>query len=300
MNISTCLPTLLRVAVMSLVTTAVTAQSSGNRAPVLIGTPQPQAVADVLYGFKPWSYDADGDVVQFSIVNKPAWASFSTVSGELTGIPSAGNAGAYSNIVISAHDGTVKTSLPAFSIQVTAAASNRAPILFGRPQTQAVVGLDFRFKPVTYDTDGDRLVFSILNRPAWASFNTATGELTGNPAAGDVGVYPNVIISVTDGVAARSLPAFSILVMHTVGSATVMWVAPTHNTDGSLLIDLAGYRVHYGVAGTLTNVVDVASANATSYEIVGLNAGTWHFAVAAYNTLGTEGDLSGIVSKAIP
>ena len=59
------------------------------------------------------------------------------------------------------------------------------------------------------------------------------------------------MISVSDGTASASLPAFSLAVLQVAtGTATVSWTPPTTNTDGSALTDLAGYRVAYGRAAT--------------------------------------------------
>jgi hypothetical protein len=54
----------------------------------------------------------------FSVTNKPAWATFSIVTGLLSGTPGAVNIGTYSNILISASDGTARAALPAFSVSV--------------------------------------------------------------------------------------------------------------------------------------------------------------------------------------
>ena len=78
------------------------------------------------------------------------------------------------------------------------------------------------------------------------------------------------------------------------------WSAPTANTDGSALTDLAGYRVYYGTSpGTLSLSVDVPSAGAVAYLVQGLQTGTWYFAVAAYTNTGLESTHSSVVSKTI-
>jgi hypothetical protein len=88
-------------------------------------------------------------------------------------------------------------------------------------------------------------------------------------------------------------PASSIVTITgdavTTGSATLDWVAPTLNTNGTPLTNLAGYRILYGTnPSALTNVITITSASTTSYEISNLNAGTWYFTIEAYNTDGTD------------
>ena len=125
--------------------------------------------------------------------------------------------------------------------------------------------------------------------------------LSGTPAPGDVGSYGNILISVSDGVASAALAPFSISVTQTAnGSATLNWNAPTLNTDGTPLTNLAGFHIYYGAsAGNLNQSVQIANPGLTSYVLSGLAAGTWYFSVNAYTTSGTESALSSIASAAI-
>lgn len=85
-----------------------------------------------------------------------------------------------------------------------------------------------------------------------------------------------------------------------LGSASLSWVAPTQNVDGSALTDLRGFRILYGTnANALSRVIDVTSPSASSYVVEGLAAATWYFGVKAYTTAGKESAVSNIVSKAI-
>lgn len=73
------------------------------------------------------------------------------------------------------------------------------------------------------------------------------------------------------------------------GKVTLAWTAPTTNTNGSALTNLAGYRIRYGTSATsLSQSTQVANAGATGHVVQGLALGTWYFSVAAYNTAGTE------------
>ncbi|MEW6003368.1 MAG: fibronectin type III domain-containing protein [Nitrospirota bacterium] len=81
-------------------------------------------------------------------------------------------------------------------------------------------------------------------------------------------------------------------------SATLGWEAPTTNADGSLLTDLAGYKIYYGtVSGNYTAVIDVG--NIRQYKVKDLEPGTYYFAVTAYDTARNESDYSNEVSKTI-
>jgi hypothetical protein len=229
------------------------------------------------------------------------WASFSTATGSLTGTPTKTEVGSYSNIAISVASGTQKSALQAFTVTVM----NQPPPLTisGTPPSSVNVGAAYAFTPsASGGASGATLTFSIQNKPAWASFNSGTGALTGTPAAAYAGTYSNVVISVSDGTNSASLPAFSITVNQVSnGTATLNWTSVTQNTDGSPLSDLAGYHVRYGTSKTsLSNVVTVSSSSGTTYVVSNLSSGTWYFAVTAYASDGSESALSNIGSKTIP
>jgi len=84
------------------------------------------------------------------------------------------------------------------------------------------------------------------------------------------------------------------------GAVTLMWVAPTDNTNGTPVTDLAGYHIHYGTnPENLTQVIDLASTSTTEYEVSGLAPGTYYFAISAYTTEGTESAESDVGYKTI-
>jgi hypothetical protein len=274
--------------------------ATANRAPVISGSPVTSVSAGQAYSFTPSASDPDGNTLGFSIQNRPTWATFSTTTGRLSGSPTASNVGTYSNVVISVSDGKTSASLAAFSI-VVKAASNAAPVISGSPARSINAGSGYSFRPTASDANGDALTFSIANRPAWATFSTSTGQLSGTPSSAQVGSYSNIVISVSDGKTSTSLSAFSIAVVDvSSGAATLSWAPPTQNTDGTTLTNLAGYRIHYGTSSsTLSQTVQIANPGATSYMIENLSPGTYYFAVKAFTSSGTESAISNLASKSI-
>jgi len=84
------------------------------------------------------------------------------------------------------------------------------------------------------------------------------------------------------------------------GSATLSWTAPTKNADGSPIMGLAGYHIYYGTdPNHFTQTVRIIGAGTTKYVVNGLSAGTYYFAVSAYNASGQESAKSNIASKSI-
>lgn len=179
--------------------------------------------------------------------------------------------------------------------------TNGSPTISGTPSTSLRVGEAYSFQPNASDPDGDPLTFSIQNRPAWATFSSATGRLSGTPSAGDVGQFSNVRITVSDGRAQASLGAFTIAVNQiAMGSVTLSWVPPTTNVDGSPATDLAGYRIYYGrSAGTLDQTVVISNAGTTRYVLDNLSPATWYFSMTTYNNTGIESPRSTTVSRTL-
>ncbi len=276
-------------------------QTPGGDTPSISGTPPTTVIVGNAYSFTPTASDPGGDPLTFSVMNLPPWASFSANTGQLSGTPTNEAVGTYADILISVSNGSASASLPAFAIQVDTA-TQPPPVIGGTPPSSVAAGTAYAFTPTASDPDGGSLTFSVTNLPSWANFSSSTGELSGTPTSANVGVFRDILISVSDGSASASLAAFSITVTQPAsGSATLNWSAPTENTNGTPLTNLAGFHIYYGTSpSSLNNSAQVASASATSYTINNLAAGTWYFSINAYTSAGVESAVSNIASKAIP
>ncbi len=182
-----------------------------------------------------------------------------------------------------------------------AGAGNRAPQISGAAPPEALADEFYDFRPVASDPDGDRLVFSVSNKPVWAQFDAATGRLSGTPAARDVGLYTGITIVASDGRSSTALPAFELAVTQAAsGMVTLSWLPPTQNDDGSSLRDLAGYRIYVGQdPDALSRVIVLNNAGLTRYVVDNLTPATWHFAMTSFNRKGRESSRSATVSKQV-
>ena len=236
-------------------------------------------VSGQAYSFTPSASDPEGQPLTFSIANKPSWASFSASTGQLSGTPAAANAGTYSGIVITASDGSMSSSLAAFSITVTAA--NRAPTISGSPATGVVSGQAYAFAPTASDPDGQTLAFGIANKPSWATFSTTTGALTGTPSAANAGTYANIVISVSDGSLSATLPAFSITVTAANRAPTISGTPATSVNSGSAYSftptasDPDGQTLAFGIANKPSWATFNTSTGQLSGTPTSANAGTY-------------------------
>lgn len=90
--------------------------------------------------------------------------------------------------------------------------TNTAPVISGTPSGSVDEGGSYSFTPVASDADGDALSFTVENLPYWASFNSASGRLSGTPDENAAGTYSNLLIRVSDGQLNATLPSFDIVV----------------------------------------------------------------------------------------
>ncbi len=342
----------------------------------IAGEPQTLVEEGLWYSFMPEVGGVNGDVLSFSIQNRPTWATFDVSSGELQGTPGVGDIGTYSGIVIAAHNGSRNASLAPFGIEVLAAAGNGGPgipgggdgggdggdggkspgdggdgggsgsggdgsggsgggsgsggdgsgggsgsdpadpvdptdpgtpdfpppTISGTPSGEVMQGQQFSFTPSGSSGSGQTLVYSVSNRPSWATFNTQTGRLRGTPGVADLGVYNNIVISVSDGHGSASLPAFSIAVVATAnGHATLTWQPPSEREDGTPLWGaLAGYRIYWGTTpGSYPNSVTINNPGVTTYMVEGLTPNTYYFVATAFDTNNLESGYSNIGTKTV-
>lgn len=195
--------------------------------------------------------------------------------------------------------------------------THAATTISGTPATSVAVNRYYGFQSWATDNTGRPVSYGIKNKPAWATFDTKYGHLYGVPTS--TGVFQNIVVYATDGLTYAYLAPFAITVTGTASSggttggttggtsgstssnsATVKWVAPKANTNGTSLTNLSGYVISYGLSTSKTaTTVKVANPSTLSYQINGLTSGTWYFAVSAYNSTGATSALSSVASKTI-
>lgn len=181
-------------------------------------------------------------------------------------------------------------------------AVNSAPSISGNPPTSIVQNSTFEFTPRAIDPDADPLVFTVTNKPDWASFDPATGTLGGTPTAADIGVIRGIVIRVSDSRTITALPPFDIVV-NAFGSAsvTLSWLSPRTREDGRPLMNLAGFRIYYGTQSNVySEVITIDNPGVSSFVIDNLSADrTYFFAATAFDESGNESRFSNEVSKSL-
>ena len=186
-------------------------------------------------------------------------------------------------------------------------------LITGTPAA-AFSGQAYKFKPtVTGAAKGKTLTFKSKDVPGWAKFDAKTGTVTGTPGKADANQRDTMYIVVKDGVSTawmmvtikvregKKAPAVAVTAPVVKKAVTLTWKAPNANIDNTPINStLAGYRVVYGTAADKMNTkLEVAGAAMTSIRVEDLTAGTYFFAVKAYNKDGVESDLSTVMWKTL-
>jgi len=222
--------------------------------------------------------------VTLSSANGAASGSPSVATVTIVGAGSGSGSGSGSTGVISLSASTYAVAQSAGGLTVTVnrsgGSSGAASVGYATANSTAIAGTN-------YTAESGQLTWASGDMTA-KTFTVPISNAT--PFTGTK-VFAVAIAAATG--ATLGTPASSIVTITgdapTTGSATLDWVAPTLNTNGTPLTNLAGYRILYGTnPSSLTNVITITSASTTSYEITNLSAGTWYFTIEAYNTDGTD------------
>ena len=178
---------------------------------------------------------------------------------------------------------------------------NSSPQISGAPLASVNTDNAYSFTPTANDPDGDALSFSVTGLPVWANFDTTNGRLSGTPQEGDVGVFSDIVISVSDGELSASLASFSVTVdAVSLGSVTLSWTPPLENTDGTALTDLAGYNIYWGPSpGNYPNSVKIDNGTVSTYIVDNLAPGTYEFVATSFNVAGTESSFSNSATRVV-
>ena len=257
-----------------------------NDAPIITSTAGSAATEDVLFSYTLIASDIDvGDTLTYSAPTLPDWLSFDISSQLLSGTPGDDEQGAYS-VTLRVNDGTIDVD-QSFTVLVTG--TNDSPTISGTPDTIISEGSFYTFTPTASDPDmGSTLSFSIINQPAWASFDFSTGTLSGTPSAADFGRTSGIIIGVGDGIVAVHLPAFDLSVVDNNPPVVTAPADVTVNASGLFT------RADFGVASAVDTLDGnlLASPNLDIYLSPGRHVVTW----SATDLSGNTGTATQVVS----
>ena len=233
-----------------------------NSAPVISSTGVLTVDVGTAYSYTFSSSDTDGDELTVSTSTLPAWLSFDSATGTLSGTPTENDAGEQA-ITLTVNDGTVDVT-QSFTITVSApVVANNAPVITSTGITSAMVGEAYSYMLTATDADSDTLTMSanISATLSWLSFDAVTGILSGTPTSAEAAMAIN--LTVNDGTD-DAMQTFDITVSDAVtGPAPALVVyEDVDNADWPL----------WGGTGSAASIVtdtDAAYGEVANFVIVG-------------------------------
>ncbi len=181
--------------------------------------------------------------------------------------------------------------------------ANDAPTITGTPATIIAEDTAYSFTPIGADVDaGTTLTYSIENKPSWATFDAATGALTGTPGNDDVGITVGIVITVSDGMMTASLESFSLVVTPVNDAPTITGNPATTVAEGNAysftpigadvddgatlvytIVNKPGWADFSTTTGALTGTPTNADVGSTSGIVITVSDGTLTAALPAFS-----------------
>lgn len=199
---------------------------------------------------------------------------------------------------------TSQASVALSSSNYTAAPSSGAVITIyrgGSPQGTATVGYTTVNGTATAGADFVQTAGSV----SWADGDSTPRQVVVPVASAANGKHFMFALTSLVGQVVFGFPAVATVGVNgsagaSNGAVTLSWAAPTENTDGSALTNLAGYDIYYGAnASSMDQKISIATVGMQSYVISDLPSGTWYFRIVAVNALGLQSAPSSTVSTTI-
>jgi len=199
--------------------------------PIISGTPATVAVQGNIYSFVPTASDPDfGDTISFTNTTKPSWATFNTITGEITGTPGGGDVGlTTTGVDIAVIDSGGATSVPLTPFDILVRSNTAPTIVSGAPPASQITNEDSLFSfAVTYaDSDignTESLTCLLTGNPDWMSVaktSPTVCTVSGTPANDDVGSTAGIAVGVNDLAGDSVSSIFAVSVANTNDAPTI-------------------------------------------------------------------------------
>ncbi len=181
-----------------------------NHPPTITSTPVLTVVAGTPYSYDVEAFDADGDVLSYSLLTAPSNMHIDSLTGLISWQPTNGDIGNV-QVDVLVSDGNGGSAEQTFTIAVLPVPQNHPPIITSTPVLTVEAGSPYSYDVEAFDADGDVLSYSLLTAPGSMTIDSATGLISWQPGDSDVGnVQVNVLVS--DGKSGSAEQTFTITV----------------------------------------------------------------------------------------
>nr|MBP9902674.1 putative Ig domain-containing protein [Verrucomicrobiota bacterium] len=189
----------------TLVVTAV--DTNANHYPVITSRPSFQGMSNVLYTYAVQATDEDGDLLKYSLAQFPVGMAINTNTGLIQWTPT--TPGSYF-VQVNVFDARGAGVFQNWSVTIVPF-QNLPPQFTSAPVQTASPGTNYSYDADATDPNNDSITYALTQKPAGMSINAASGLISWNPTAGQLGGNP-VSVTATDSRGAASTQAFNVVV----------------------------------------------------------------------------------------
>lgn len=184
--------------------------SLDNTSPVFVtAVPSTSLLASHPFVYRTLAFDADGDLLNYDLINQPEGMMVETNTGIVAWQPGLDQLGVH-EVILRVQDDRGGVALQSW--QITVVAPNSAPVITSFPPGPVVVGLPYRYAIRAQDAEGQPLTFLLAsNLPSGivldSTFSTPTSALLSwTPALAHIGTNSiEIIVRDSEGAEARQV-----------------------------------------------------------------------------------------------
>ncbi|HQR41209.1 MAG TPA: putative Ig domain-containing protein, partial [Gemmatales bacterium] len=219
-----------------------------NRPPVITSVPVVDAYVDEPYSYPVKAFDADFDVLNFTLVQGVGNASIDSATGLLSFMPTPETLGDHT-IIVRVSDGQGGTVDQAYTLNIRNNRTNHAPLFVTDPVLRIVAGQLYQYDANAIDADNDTITYRLTSNIVGMSVDSSTGLFQWNTDSYSPGNYP-VTIEADDGRGGVTGQHFTLAIV--AGPAAII--------RGNVFNDIGGDGPNS--SGTVTHQLSVNSHDA--------------------------------------
>ena len=190
---------------------------SPNIPPVIVSTPNGQAIVDLPYQYQVQAQDPEEQMIMYGLSKAPDGLTIDANTGLITWTAQTIDLGIH-EVIVSATDQRGAESLQAYDLVVVAVAPNDAPVITSSPRTRVRLGTTYPYQIQAWDPNGDPLTYGLLNGPANMSVDAQTGVVLWTPTNAQFGEHQTQV-QVSDGRGGLAQQSFVIQVTNSNSNA---------------------------------------------------------------------------------
>ena len=153
-----------------------------NQVPEFKATPDTEALVGKGYVYTATAVDADGDVLTYSLLEKPQGMEIDSETGIISWNPVAGDIGNHA-VTVEASDGKGGVAQQKYTLSAINPPPNRPPIFTSTPVVDAWLKQPYTYDSHAVDPDSDTVNYSLVIGPEGMKVNPNTGLVEWTPPA---------------------------------------------------------------------------------------------------------------------